>query len=301
MDSVSGDQIPPRFLDYEGSDYRTSFWEHGRREYEDLVERVALRKLLPPSSKRILDIGAGFGRLTDLYKHYDRVYLLDYSRSLLEEARSRLGTGRFTYVIASLYEMPFAENAFDTVVMVRVLHHQSDVPAALRSIETVVGPGGTFVLEYANKRHLKAILRYLLRHGPSPFSREPLEFAPLHFDFHPAYVEAEMDKAGFSIQRRLAVSTFRVGALKRFVPARVLAALDGLLQGPTAGLQLSPSIFLQAKAQKSGSGLACDPIFRCPLCRSIHLHLKENYLECGGCNRRWAAQDSLFDFKTPLD
>lgn len=300
MSTVSGNQAPFRFLDYEGSNYRTSFWAHGRREYEDLVERLALRKLLPPSGRRILDVGAGFGRLVDLYKHYDHIYLLDYSRSLLEEARSRLGSGRFTYVVANLYEMPFVEDTFDTVVMVRVLHHQSNVTAALCSIGAIIGPDGVFVLEYANKRNLKAILRYLLRRGPSPFSHEPLEFAPLHFDFHPAYVEAEMNKAGFSIQRRLAVSTFRVAALKRLIPAHVLTALDGLLQGPTASLQLTPSIFLQARAQKRGSGLACDPIFRCPVCHSTYLQFKESYLECGGCARRWSTHEGLFDFKTPL-
>lgn len=301
MNSAFGDQAPPHFLDYEGSDYRTAFWEHGGREYEDLVERVALRKLLPPSGRRILDIGAGFGRLADLYNNYERVYLLDYSRSLLEEARARLGTERYIYIIANLYEMPFTENAFDTVVMVRVLHHQSDVPAALRRIGAVVGPEGIFVLEYANKRNLKTVLRYLLRRGPSPFSHEPLEFARLHFDFHPAYVEAEMRKAGFLIQRRLAVSTFRIGALKRLVPAHVLAVFDGLLQSPTAGLQLAPSIFLQARAKKCGTGLAPDPIFRCPTCGGTDLQFKKNSLECSGCGRRWSAQDGLFDFKTPLD
>nr|HID13463.1 hypothetical protein [Anaerolineae bacterium] len=52
--------------DYEGSAYRTEFWGQGR-EYEDAVERIALQRLLPPSGRRIIEIGAGFGRLADLY------------------------------------------------------------------------------------------------------------------------------------------------------------------------------------------------------------------------------------------
>ena len=53
--------------DYEGSSYRTDFWEGQGRQYEDMAERLALRKLLPPAGARLVEIGAGFGRLVDLY------------------------------------------------------------------------------------------------------------------------------------------------------------------------------------------------------------------------------------------
>ena len=56
------DRLP--VCDYEGSDYRTRFWENQGREYEDGAERVALRRLMPPSGENLIDIGAGFGRLS---------------------------------------------------------------------------------------------------------------------------------------------------------------------------------------------------------------------------------------------
>ena len=34
--------------DYEGTSYRARFWEGQGREYEDLAERIALKRLLPP-------------------------------------------------------------------------------------------------------------------------------------------------------------------------------------------------------------------------------------------------------------
>ncbi len=40
------DSRPP-ICDYEGSNYRTEFWEKRGRDYEDRVERIALRRLLP--------------------------------------------------------------------------------------------------------------------------------------------------------------------------------------------------------------------------------------------------------------
>ena len=237
------------FCDYEGSGYRTDFWEGKGREYEDLAERIALRRLLPRRGRRLVEIGAGFGRLADLYRGHEQVILLDPAVSMLRQARESLGDeGHFQYVAASIYALPFADGALDTVVTVRVLHHLRRVPAALAEIRRITHPQGSYVLEYANKRHIKAILRYLARRQSwNPFSQEPVEFAELNFDFHPAWMEARLREAGFAIERRLAVSHFRLAVLKRLLGARLLAALDCWLQRPLAFLRLSPSLFLRAR------------------------------------------------------
>ena len=91
-----------RIIDYEASTYRTDFWQGQGREYEDAVERVAIQAMLPPTGERVVDIGAGFGRLADLYSGYREVVLVDYSQSQLEYARQQLGDARFTYVAADL-------------------------------------------------------------------------------------------------------------------------------------------------------------------------------------------------------
>ena len=66
-------------IDYEGSQYRTDFWIDGGRDYEDATERLALQQLMPPKGARIAEIGAGFGRLADLYLGYEQIVLFDYS------------------------------------------------------------------------------------------------------------------------------------------------------------------------------------------------------------------------------
>jgi len=81
----------PPVCNYEGSDYQSSFWEEGGRSYEDAAEGVALRRLLPPSGKFLLELGAGAGRNTPRYAGYEQVLLLDYSHTQLEQARARLG------------------------------------------------------------------------------------------------------------------------------------------------------------------------------------------------------------------
>lgn len=294
---------PLPICDYEGSGYRTDFWEGRGREYEDLVERIALRKLLPPAGTCLLDIGAGFGRLTGLYTGYDEVILLDYSTSLLHEAREQLDdTPRYRFVAANFYHLPFVDGLVETAVMVRVLHHAQDVPAVLGEVARVVRARGHFVLEYANKRHVKAVLRYLLRcQGWSPFDRQPVEFVALNFDFHPAYVRQHLVHAGFAIQQERAVSVFRLPLLKRTVPPRVLAALDGLLQRPLALLKPTPSVFLRASRDRSAPVAPAGAFFRCPACRSPDLVEGDGALACQGCARRWLIVDGVYDFRWPRE
>ena len=283
--------------DYEGSDYRTAFWGRGR-EYEDLAERIALRKLLPASGERLVEIGAGFGRLADLYPGFQQVILLDPARSMLLQAQERLGQDpRFLYVRGTVYNLPLADGACDTVVMVRVMHHLPDVAAALGEIARVLAGKGLFVGEYANKRHLKAIGRHLLRRQSwNPFAQEPLEFAPLHFDFHPCWMAARLQEAGLTCERELAVSTFRLGLLKRWVPPPTLAALDGALQTVGGRWKLSPSVFLRARAAAKPPRPLPQSPFRCPACHSPHLREEPDALACGDCRRRWPLDQGIHDF-----
>lgn len=290
-------------ISYEGSKYRTDFWEGQGRDYEDRVERIAIRRLVPPKGKRLLEIGAGFGRLTHEYDGYEQVVLLDYSRSLLEEAQAHLGKDkRFVYVAANIYKSPLADNSCDAATMVRVLHHIADVPAALEQIKAALAPNSTFMLEFANKRNLKAILRYLLRRQDwNPFSLEPVEFVELNFDFHPHYIYQALDAAGFDRQKRLAVSFFRLGLLKRTVPTSLLVKVDSLLQWTGAVVNIAPSVFTQNRVtKKEVATAASEPLFKCPACGSTTLETHDEHLLCGQCNTKWSFKDGIYDFREPL-
>ncbi|RPI33324.1 MAG: methyltransferase domain-containing protein [Chloroflexota bacterium] len=101
---------PHPICDYEGSDYQSSFWDSGGRAYEDQVEAIALRRLLQPGGDLLLEIGAGAGRNTPRYQGFNRIVLLDYSKTQLEQAQERLGRDeRYVYVAANAYRLPFVE------------------------------------------------------------------------------------------------------------------------------------------------------------------------------------------------
>jgi SAM-dependent methyltransferase len=295
----------PPVCNYENSDYQTSFWEQGGRDYEDAVEAVALRRLLPPAGgKLLLELGAGAGRNTPRYANFQRVVLLDYSHTQLEQARRRLGddagasaTARYSFVAADIYRLPFAPGLFDGATMIRTLHHMADARRALNQVRQVLQPDAAFILEFANKQNLKSLVRYALRRQSwSPYSPEPIEFAPLNFDFHPATVRSWLNLAGFCIERQLSVSHFRIGWMKRLLPLSLLVGLDSLAQLTGNWWQFSPSVFVKTRAIGQTAPAPEGAFFRCPVCGAA-LSDTPPALTCPECGRVFPVQDGIYDFR----
>ncbi|HVF25108.1 MAG TPA: class I SAM-dependent methyltransferase, partial [Anaerolineales bacterium] len=190
--------------------------------------------------------------------------------------------------------------------MIRVLHHMADAPKALGQVKNVLKPGGTFILEFANKQNFKSILRYLLgKQSWSPFTLEPVEFVKLNFDFHPRAIRKWLAGLGFVIEKTLALSHFRVGFLKRIIPINILVFLDSLFQGTGAFWQFTPSVFVKAVSDRQASYIKNQEInvlsyFKCPDCGHSPLVEKPDYLECGTCSKKWEVKDGVYDFREPM-
>jgi SAM-dependent methyltransferase len=247
--------------------------------------------------------------MAPLYGGYEEVVFFDYALSQLRQGQelwgdaSPAGDTRYVYVAGDFYALPFVSGAFDAVTMIRSLHHASDGATVLRGVGGILGPGGTFVLEFASKHNLKAIARYLVgRQDWSPFAREPVEFTDLNFDFHPAWILEQLAQSGLHVRRVRTVSHLRVGVLKRAVPTGLLVALDRMLQ-PTGKLfQLSPSVFVQSQAPSSRSAAAEGDFFRCVACGAGGMEeVDEGLMGCRACGARYAIRDGIFDFRVPVE
>lgn len=290
---------------YEGSRYSTEFWDRSRA-YEDGAERVALRALLPPHGRRLIEIGAGFGRLAELYQGYETVVLFDYASTQLEQAVARLGAGGpagkpcYVYVMADFYKLPFVAGLFDTVTMIRTLHHAVDAPAVLHGLARLLGPQGVFILEFANKHNFKALARYLLRRQRwSPFDLAPVEFVPLNFDFHPRWIWEQLARVGLQREAVRTVSHFRVGLLKRWLPVTWLVTLDRLLQPTGRWWQWSPSVFVRAVAGNNAPAPE-GAFFACPECSTPLGMPPHATFTCAGCGRTWQRQGAIYNFREPV-
>ena len=291
----------PPVCNYEGSDYQTSFWDQGGREYEDRTEAIALRRLLPKGGRLLLELGAGAGRNTPRYLGFDRIILLDYSRTQLEQAQQRLGsTDKYIYVAADAYRLPFVDGLFDAATMIRTLHHMADAPKAIGQVARILQSDSVFILEFANKKNIKSILRWLLRRQDwNPFTREPVEFVALNFDFHPRAVFDWLASSAFSVEAKRTVSHFRLGLLKRLVPAKWLAALDGLFQPTGEWFQFTPSVFVRARRAGRIANPTYTDFFQCPECGQHPLASHADHLSCPACGRIYRIRDGIYDFREP--
>jgi SAM-dependent methyltransferase len=232
---------------YEDLGYRDVFW--AARRYEDGCDRIAIRALLPPRGDRLIEVGAGFGRLAGEYAGYASVVLLDSSEVHVAAARQLLGADpRFDVVLGDACALPYAGGSFDTAVCVRVLHHFADPGPVVAEMARILRPGGTLVLEYANKRNLKSIARRVLgRQSWSPFEPGSVQYRPLHFDHSPVSICRALLRSGLRIERVRTASLFRMGPLTRHLPLETLLKAEALLQEPLGEITPGPSVFVLAR------------------------------------------------------
>jgi ArsR family transcriptional regulator len=94
------------------------------------------------------DLGCGTGALAEaLAPHVARVEAVDASPAMLAAARARLaGVENVAVREGTLEALPLADDSLDAAVLLLVLHHVPDPPAALAEVARVVRPGGRVVL-----------------------------------------------------------------------------------------------------------------------------------------------------------
>jgi ubiquinone/menaquinone biosynthesis C-methylase UbiE len=244
---------------YDKFDY-SSYWEG--REYEHQAEVQALKDFLDqiPKIDKILEIGAGFGRLVPFYAHRaKKIVISDPSSGLLKEARANLRRYKPRYVHAG-YDMVVEKlkaKSIDLVILVRVLHHIEDPKDCFEAVNRLLDERGYFILEFANKSHFKAEIKEILRGNITyPLdiftkdirSEKAKKQSKIPFNnYHPHKIEHLLQETGFEIVDKRSVSNFRNPLLKRAFPINFVLSVEEILQKPLAYLNFGPSIFILAR------------------------------------------------------
>ncbi|WP_448581936.1 ArsR/SmtB family transcription factor [Thermaurantiacus sp.] len=143
----------------------------------EAVEAALLEVANSRGVGRLLDVGTGTGRILELLgPHAKAAAGIDRSPEMLRIARTRLDAAGLSGVEirqADMVALPFADAAFDTVVIHQVLHFSEDPAAALREAARVLAQGGQLlVADYAP--HDEEELRARYRHARLGFSCEVL-------------------------------------------------------------------------------------------------------------------------------
>lgn len=245
---------------YDGYDY-PAYWKG--RDYEHLSEFLAIKKLLLriPRVDRSIEIGAGFGRLLPSYQfRVKKIVLSDPSAKLISKARNKYSSNkRIEFLQSTLQNLKKKKRtgSFDLCIMVRVLHHIVDVDQAFKIINDLLKDRGYFILEFANKSHLKANFKniwkgditYPLNIFPIDIrSKKHIKDNTLPFiNYHPDQIIEKLKNAGFEIIETRSVSNIRSSFMKRFFPVSFLLDLEKLLQIPLSKINFGPSFFVLAR------------------------------------------------------
>jgi len=304
--------------DYENYDYR-EFWEDDKRAYEDASERLALAKLFKAVKKSgtIIDIGCGYGRLFNEYREYDTVIMMDYSLNNLINTRNTVldylkqdsvQFGKVHFVAADAQNIPFKNDIIDAAISVRIVHHLASPEKFISETGRILKNNGLFILEFANKRNLKNIFKFLFgKLKQSPFSREPYMIGETIQDNHPSVIVDSFKKSNFKIAKIISVSNLRVGFLKRKLKPGNLLRLENIFQGLFSLLMPGPSIFIKAFKNNAKSMAEAEIIPRdftemllCPECKNLQssLEISGDFIVCKFCGSKYFISDGIFDLRS---
>ena len=141
------------------------------------VEAALLGALGKTSLGALLDIGTGTGRIAELLSgRASHVTGLDKSPEMLRLARTRLQdlpADRLDLVQGDFTALPFADQAFDTVIFHQVLHYAQEPEPALAEAARVCRAGGTIaIVDFA--AHDREELRTQHAHARLGFSDEQM-------------------------------------------------------------------------------------------------------------------------------
>ena len=123
--------------------WQQSFTDGADPEYEEQILPLAREHLA--GATRVLDVGTGEGQIARLAAREGAAHVvgLDPTVAQLRVARERAGGPQ--YVRGGADALPFADAAFDAVVVCLVFEHLVEHTAPIAEIARVLEPGGRFL------------------------------------------------------------------------------------------------------------------------------------------------------------
>jgi SAM-dependent methyltransferase len=123
----------------------------GETNFNDYFQALDLASL---RGALVLDGGCGMGRhARQIAPHAGRVVAVDFSRAIDQAARTVHELPNVICIQADLLALPLADDAFDFVYSLGVLHHLADTERALRGLVAKLRPGGRLRIYLYWKKH----------------------------------------------------------------------------------------------------------------------------------------------------
>src|SRR6185295_6706925 len=123
----------------------------GETNFNDYFAGINFESL---RGRTVLDAGCGMGRhARQLAPHTGRLIAVDFSRAIDQAARNTAGLPNVGCVQADLLALPFADESFDFIYSLGVLHHIEQTEVAIRNLVRKLKAGGRLRIYLYWKRH----------------------------------------------------------------------------------------------------------------------------------------------------
>ena len=294
--------------DYTGYDFE-GLWSE-RSKVSEVERAILARSLADVDGRRLLEVGAGFGRLSGcLAAEGGELVSVDFDASALARIPSpderRPGIVR---VAANLYHLPFRDGSFTAASMIRVLHHLTDPIAAFREVARVLRDEGRLVVSYAPRPSLGTLVsdvrRALRPEENEPFRsatfsrRSTVELARTPF---PVVVGSRSSfgrwarRAGFEVESEKVAGLEEYRILRTLPSGQFVRWADAFARAPGF-----PVRFARLRLHRSERipFLRSSEIFACPRCRSpLSVSSGEGVLRCAECSFAVIRRGNVVDLR----
>lgn len=117
-------------------------------EHHSYIAREAIKQMQLAPADQVLDLGCGTGwaarRMAGMVPN-GRVWGIDISDEMIKRARDcPQNSPQVNFQVGSADALPFSESQFDKVFSCESFYYCPDLERALREVQRVLAPGGTF-------------------------------------------------------------------------------------------------------------------------------------------------------------
>lgn len=142
------DEAYARSFGYQWNKFRSTQLDHDDAHES---ERTFIEKTgIDPtglSGKRVLEVGCGMGRFAEVCaRHGARVVGVDLSEAVEPAAENLSGFPECDVIQADVFDLPLADESFDVIYSIGVLHHTPDTKEAFLRLPRLLRPGGEIAI-----------------------------------------------------------------------------------------------------------------------------------------------------------
>lgn len=120
----------------------------------DKIGHYVKKGILFRPGERVLEAGCGDGLIILTLRKLFRVegHGVDFSSAALDQSEKLMTKldEKFSFRLADIRQLPYADNYFDKVISLGVVEHMEDPMPAIRELQRVLRPGGQLILMTPN-------------------------------------------------------------------------------------------------------------------------------------------------------